>query len=60
LAEYAAAVADERAAWQQWKSPVLKEAERDEAYLRWKNAADRIKALALRLAALKFEEPPRG
>jgi hypothetical protein len=60
LKEYAAAVADERSAWHVWKDPGLEQAEQAAAYLRWKNAANRSKSLALRLAALKLEEPPRG
>lgn len=60
LEEYTAAVAEERSAWNAWKDPALNDAQRAAAYPRWRNAADRTKALALRLTALKLEEPPRG
>lgn len=60
LQEFAAAVAEERSAWQRWKDPELNEDERDGAYSRWMCAAERTKVLALQLTALKCEEPPPG
>jgi len=45
LAEYAAALVEERASWERLSDPQLSEVERFHTYARWKPAADRLKTL---------------
>ena len=47
IADYAAAVVDERIAWQHLADAVLTPAEREQAHVDWTTAADRAKQLAL-------------
>lgn len=48
-AEYAAAVAEERAFWKKANDSTLQPAERAEAYVAWLAAAERAMSLALKL-----------
>lgn len=45
LAEYAAALVEERASWERLSDPLLSEVERFDTYARWKPASDRLKIL---------------
>jgi adenosine deaminase len=60
IKQYAAAVAEERSTWHLWQDPGLNEAERARAYARWKDAAERMRTLALHLTAGPSEPPPSG
>ena len=51
LAEYEAAIATERAAWEIVRDETAKPTERVVAYARWRRAADRVKELADQLVA---------
>jgi hypothetical protein len=45
LAEYAAALVEERTSWERLSDPLLSELERYHIYARWKPASDRLKNL---------------
>jgi hypothetical protein len=60
LADYTAAVVEERESWRRLNDTQLTPVEQTEAYARWKAAADLVKALAARLreAAIPRPAPP--
>jgi len=59
LSEYAAAMAQEREEWKLVSDAAVAGAERVMAYARWRQAADRIRTLAIRMReAGAFAPPP--
>jgi hypothetical protein len=56
LAEYAAAIAGERSAWQLWKNAGSNEAERALAYARWKYSIEHARAAAIRLQSADTDQ----